>query len=192
MINAKKITGIILSGGKSSRMGTEKGLIVHKGKKLIEYSIEALQSICDQLVISSNQDCYSFLNLPIVTDEIKNCGPIGGIYSCMKSEEADFYAVISCDVPNVPVNLFVDLLSNIKEADFICPVDEIDRRQPLISVFKSSCLPTIEKELLSGNYKMMKLLDLLHGKTFPITDDLPYYNSKLLSNANSPQDFDSL
>lgn len=192
MINSKKVAGIILSGGKSSRMGAEKGMVKYKGKRLIEYSIDALRPICDQLVISSNKECYSDLNIPVIADEIKNCGPVGGIYSCIKAVKADFYAVISCDVPNVPVQLFSDMFSNIKKADLICPIDDKGRRQPLISIFSSSCLITIEKELLAGNYKMMKLLDLLKTKTFTITDKLPYYNSKLLLNANSPKDFDSL
>lgn len=192
MSRSRKVTGIILSGGKSSRMGTEKGLVEHKGKRLIEYPIEALQAICDQLVISSNKDCYSYLNIPVVADEIKDCGPIGGIYSCMKAIKSDFYAVISCDVPNVPEQLFLDMLSNIMDANFICPIDDTDRRQPLISIFNSSCLPIIEKELLSGNYKMMELLDLLNGKSFIIAHELAYYSSKLFLNANSPKDINAL
>ncbi|MUP38544.1 molybdenum cofactor guanylyltransferase [Labilibaculum euxinus] len=192
MVKNKKIVGIVLSGGKSSRMGSEKGLVEWKGKRLIEYSIEALQPICDQLVISSNMECYNYLGYPIIEDEIKDCGPLGGIYSCMKAVKADYYLVISCDVPNVSFLLFADLLKNIAAFDAIFPIDKDDRKQPLIAVYGSSCKNIIEKELFQGNFKMMKLLDLLQTGTFQISEELPYYNSKMLSNVNSPKDINSL
>ncbi|MPQ47892.1 NTP transferase domain-containing protein [Marinifilum sp. N1E240] len=192
MIKEKKIVGIILSGGKSSRMGTEKGLVAWNGKPLIEYSLECIRGICDQIVISSNKNCYNYLNLPVINDEIKECGPIGGIYSCMKKIKADLYLVISCDVPNVPTQLFTDMIGDIEDADLICPIDDSNRKQPLISVYSANCLSILTSELMDGNYKMMRLLDLLKVKLFQISPNLDYYNSKLLSNANSPDDVASL
>ncbi len=192
MIENKQIVGIVLSGGKSSRMGTEKGLVKWKGKSLIEYSVDCLRNNCKSVVVSSNKDCYNYLELPVVADEIEDCGPIGGIYSCMKAVKADYYLVLACDVPNVPFQLFDDLLSFIGDADVIFPIDNDERWQPLISVYKASCFKVIEEELLKRNYKMMKLLNLLNVKTFSITNELTYFNSKMLSNANSLQDINSL
>ena len=188
----KKITGIVLSGGKSSRMGTEKGLVKWRGKALIEYSLDALQKVCDQIIISSNKDCYSYLDLPVVKDEIENCGPMGGIYSCMKAYPSDIYVVVSCDVPNVSSALFSDLIANLDQNDVIIPVDEKGKKQPLAAVYRYESFPQIEKELLNGRYKMMKLLDLMHTKAFLISPDLPYYSNKLLSNANTPDDIAAL
>ncbi|MFA9371833.1 MAG: molybdenum cofactor guanylyltransferase [Labilibaculum antarcticum] len=192
MIENKQIVGIVLSGGKSSRMGTEKGLVKWKGKSLIEYSVDCLRNTCKNIVVSSNKDCYNYLSLPVVADEIKDCGPIGGIYSCMKAVKADYYLVLACDVPNVPFQLFDDLLLNIGNADAIFPTDKGERGQPLISVYKASCFKVIEEELLKGNYKMMKLLDLLTTKTFSVTEELTYFNPKMLSNANSLDDINFL
>jgi len=192
MIKDKKIVGIILSGGKSSRMGSEKGLVDWNGKPLIEYSIDCLKGVCNKIVISSNKDCYNYLNLPVIADEIKDCGPIGGIFSCMNNIKADLYLVISCDVPYVPTQLYADLLENIKDADLIYPIEKDGRKQPLISVYTRTCLPVIKGELLVGNYKMMKLLSLLKEKAFKLSPQLSYYNPKLLSNANTPDDINQL
>lgn len=192
MTKKKRIVGIVLSGGKSSRMGSEKGLVEWNGKSLVEYSIEALQPVCDQLVISSNGECYNYLGYPIIEDEIKECGPLGGIYSCMKAVKADYYLVISCDVPNVSFHLFADLVNNIADFDAIFPVGKDGRRQPLIAVYGSSCKNIIEKELFRGKYKMMSILELLNTRNFQISEELPYFNPKMLSNVNSPNDINSL
>ncbi|WP_282013775.1 molybdenum cofactor guanylyltransferase [Marinifilum flexuosum] len=192
MIQEKKSIGIVLSGGKSSRMGTEKGLVKWQSKALIEYSVKCLNSICNNIVISSNNEDYNYLNLPVIKDEIANCGPLGGIYSCMKNISADYYYVISCDVPNVPTELFKDLFKNIREADLIYAVDSKGKKQPLVAIYKRSCFLTIESELLNGNYKMMKLLEKIKAKEYLVTQDLKYYRDNILSNANSPEDLNNL
>ena len=192
MIQIKKSVGIVLSGGKSSRMGTEKGLVKWQGKALIEYSVNCLNSICDGIVISSGSKHYDYLNLPIIHDEIANCGPMGGIYSCMKNIQANYYFVISCDVPNVPTELFSDLFKNIGEADLIYTVDNIGKKQPLVAIYKNTCFPSIEAELHNGNYKMMKLLEKINYKEYIVSEDLKYYHDNILSNANTPKDLDTL
>jgi len=192
MIQEKKSIGIVLSGGKSSRMGTEKGLVKWQSKALIEYSVKCLNSICNNIVISSNNEDYNYLNLPVIKDEIANCGPLGGIYSCMKNISADYYYVISCDVPNVPTELFKDLFKNIREADLIYAVDSKGKKQPLVAIYKRSCFLTIESELLNGNYRMMKLLEKIKAKEYLVTQDLKYYRDNILSNANSPEDLNNL
>lgn len=188
MINSKKVTGIILSGGKSSRMGTEKGLVEYKGKALIEYSINALCSVCDELVISSGNDCYSYLNIPIVGDEIENCGPIGGIYSCMKAIPSDIYLVISCDVPNVTAQLFANLLNVLNQNEAVIPVDDNGKQQPLVACYASDCFTIFESELQEGKFKMMKLLSKLNVRYYPISKELNFKSANLFFNANTPED----
>jgi molybdopterin-guanine dinucleotide biosynthesis protein A len=183
MINSKKVTGIILSGGKSSRMGTEKGLVKYKGKALIEYSISALRSVCDELVISSGNDCYAYLGIPIVSDEIENCGPIGGIYSCMKAIPSDIYLVISCDVPHITSHLFTELLDILDENEAVVPLDDKGKNQPLVACYSSNCLPVFQKELVEGRLMMMKLLSKLNVIYYPVST-----SENLFFNANTPDD----
>ncbi|WP_421919955.1 molybdenum cofactor guanylyltransferase [Marinifilum sp.] len=192
MVQRTKKLGIILCGGKSSRMGTEKGLVEWKGKALIEYSVDCLKNICDELLVSSNSDFYHYLNFRVIKDEIMNCGPIGGIYSCMKEVKADYYFVISCDVPNVTSSLYQDLLKNIGTSDLIYAVDEFGKKQPLVSIFKSTSFSVIEKELVKGNYKMMKLLSLIPHVEFNVLKGLDYYSPTILSNVNSADELRNL
>ena len=64
-----ELTGIILSGGQSSRMGKEKGLCLLNGKPLIEYSFDLLKKFCDSIIISSNSKDYEYLGCQIINDE---------------------------------------------------------------------------------------------------------------------------
>jgi molybdopterin-guanine dinucleotide biosynthesis protein A len=65
------ITGIILAGGKSLRMGTDKGLVIFRDKPLVQYSIDLLGQFCDRILISSNNKAYSVFGYEIVPDQME-------------------------------------------------------------------------------------------------------------------------
>jgi len=182
-----KIVGIVLSGGKSKRMGQEKGLVQFQGKALIEYAIATLKPLCHELVISTANDNYSYLALPLIADEIPDCGPIGGISTCMKAIEADIYLVISCDVPHVPSQLFVDLLRQLK-GNAIIPIDETGRKQPLAACYATSASGYFHEALESGHLKMMSLLSKMNPLYFTPSPNLDYYQPNLFSNLNTMGD----
>jgi len=84
-MNNSGITGIILAGGKSSRMGKDKGWVLFRKKPLIDYAVELLGGICQSIVISANNSAYDKLGLPVYHDIIPDSGPMGGIYTCLKT-----------------------------------------------------------------------------------------------------------
>ncbi|MCX6240076.1 MAG: molybdenum cofactor guanylyltransferase, partial [Bacteroidia bacterium] len=80
-MNTELITGIVLAGGLSRRMGTDKSMMMLNGKSLIEYSINALKPLCHNVVISSNNFNYDFTGCEVWPDELPDQAPIVGIYS---------------------------------------------------------------------------------------------------------------
>ena len=74
------ITGIVLSGGKSSRMGKEKGLCLLHDKPLVKYSIDVLKKVCHPIILGANREEYIKFGLPVVKDEINNIGPISNLF----------------------------------------------------------------------------------------------------------------
>ena len=190
-IIGKKIVGIVLSGGKSKRMGQEKGLVQYQGKALIEYAIETLKPLCDELVISTANDAYTYLGYPMIADEIPDCGPIGGINTCMKTIEANIYLVISCDIPHVPTDLFVDLMAQLK-GNAVVPIDESGRKQPLAACYSTQASSFFQEALESGNLRMMSLLSKLNPLYFEPSPDADYYRSDLFSNLNTLNDVQGL
>ncbi|MDE5422670.1 molybdenum cofactor guanylyltransferase [Ancylomarina sp. DW003] len=183
----KKIVGIVLSGGKSRRMGQEKGLVKYQDKTLIEYAIESIQPLCDDLVISTANENYQYLSLPLIADEIPDCGPIGGIYTCMKNKPADVYLIISCDVPHVPTELFVELLQKL-DGNAVIPVGEDERKQPLIACYSSEAFSFFEDAMKSNDLKMMNLLKQLNPKYYKLSPAADFYKSDIFCNLNSKDD----
>ena len=85
-----QITGIILSGGQSTRMGTDKALLQINEKTLLENAIEICKPVCKEILISSNNPEHEKFGYKIIPDEIKNCGPLGGIYTCLKNSNTEW------------------------------------------------------------------------------------------------------
>lgn len=87
MLN-KKITGVVLCGGKSSRMNTDKALLKLGEKTIIEIIYKKLKSVFDEVIISANDsEKYKFLDAQIIKDIYKDRGPLAGIHSALKYSE---------------------------------------------------------------------------------------------------------
>lgn len=193
MINKNKVSGIVLSGGKSSRMGSEKGLKIYKGKPLIEYAIQALEPYCGNIILSTNNpDYYKKYHLIKIQDEIKNIGPMGGIFSCLKKSSTDINIFLSCDMPFVDFNLVKFIIENI-DTDFeaMVPVHDGSKVEPLCAYYHSGVLSTLKSFVETKNYKLMDFLDILSTKKL-IMEDWDGYNKLYFSNFNSPEDIMNL
>ncbi len=99
----EEVTGIILSGGKSSRLGEEKGLALFNGKPLIQYAIDILKPVCDKIIISANNqlDEYAKFGFEIVEDQVKGIGPMAGLIAGLNKSVTRYNFVLSCDTPFV-------------------------------------------------------------------------------------------
>ena len=84
----EKITGILLAGGRSSRMGSDKGLLDFRGRLLAEYPLALLQKHCGTIIISSNNPEYGQFGYPVVADERMDCGPAGALATTLSRPTA--------------------------------------------------------------------------------------------------------
>ena len=84
------ITGIILAGGKSSRMGSDKGFLKLNDKRFVLYSIEALKPLVSEILIVSDNENYDTFGYKRIEDIIKNSGPVAGIYSGLKASKTEY------------------------------------------------------------------------------------------------------
>jgi len=189
VINKKKVSGIVLSGGKSSRMGSDKGLKIFKGKPLVEYAIEALEPYCGNILLSTNNpENYKKYDVTIVEDEIKSIGPIGGIYSCLKKSSSEINIFLSCDMPFVDSRLIKFLLENIDaDIDALVPVHDGNKVEPLCAYYNLGLLSSFKSFVETKNYKLMDFLDSINAKKLTM-EGWSGYNNLYFNNFNTPED----
>ncbi len=189
MIN-EGITGIILAGGASRRMGKDKGLCLYNGKELISYSIEILKPICDSIIISSNSpEDYLKFGLQIVEDEIKSIGPIGGIYSCLNQSANTHNLVLSCDTPYIQKESMAYILSNSKGFDIVIPQHRNSYFEPLAGYYSSRIVPQIENSIQNKDYKLINLFAKVKFRSIS-TEVIPGLSLQY-KNLNTPEDLNN-
>jgi molybdopterin-guanine dinucleotide biosynthesis protein A len=154
------ITGIVLAGGKSKRMGTDKTFAKLNGKPLIQHALDLLSPFCNHIIISSNNPELKKFGFPVIHDDIPDCGPIGGIYSCLKKSETEWNLILSVDSPKVKPEFIQLLINQTKNYDAIVPVHN-NGKEPLIALYHKKSLSKIKKAINSGAYKMHSLLSEL-------------------------------
>lgn len=181
----ENITGVVMAGGQSSRMGSDKGLILFQGKPMVNYGIQLLSSFFNEVIISTNNPVYSKFDKELIADRHKGIGPLGGIYSVMTSVINDYIFVLSCDMPFVQRNTIETLLFNFKEYE--CSIARSNNRiQPLCAIYSRTLLAEIERRISDKNYKMYDLI-LSSNTRFVEFDD-----EKEFMNINSKEDLNTL
>ncbi len=181
-----RVTGIILAGGKSTRMGCDKVLLEMDKKTLLERAIELVEPLCQSVLISSNNPVHEKFGLEIIPDEIKNCGPMGGIYTCLKKSKTDWNFVISVDSAFVEPGFVQFLISKVGDFNAVVPIHK-KGKEPLIAFYHKSCLPEIEKMLPVNNFKMYNLIHALNSRFVDAQSWIDKY-PKLFNNLNRPED----
>jgi molybdopterin-guanine dinucleotide biosynthesis protein A len=183
-----EVTGIILAGGKSSRMGTDKGLQELCGKPLISYSIKALSEICSTIIISTSSDAYQSFGYKTVADEIPGIGPMGGIYSALKQSKTEKNLVLSCDLPFVSVELLSYILKSSEGYKVTVPWQGNQHYEPLCGFYHLSILDQISIYIQNNNYKLPDLFNEITINQLVINNELDFYTEELFLNVNSKHD----
>ena len=187
-MNKKAVTGIVLAGGASSRMGKDKGLCDFNGKPLVSYAIDILKPLCDNIIISSNNiNDYQRFGLPVYEDVHKNIGPLGGIYTCLKKSSTIANLVVSCDTPFLISGVLKYVLENSVNYDVVAPKHGKSFYEPLAAFYSKQIVNLIEESILSRDYKLINLFDKIRFLGLNV-GGLEGYNEHTFKNLNSPED----
>ncbi len=188
----QKITGILLAGGMSSRMGREKGSLMISGRMMYEYPLEALESICDEILISSCTPLPGNLSYPIVCDEISGIGPMGGIHTCLERSSNDLNLVISYDLPLINTGLLTCLLEKIEDREMLVPAMPDGRPEPLCALYRKSMSEIFGAMIEEKKYAVHKALPLVRSMVLEIKPEMTFYHPDLFLNINRKEDLESL
>ena len=189
MIKRENITGIVLAGGRGSRLGQEKGLCLFREKPLVHYALNILKPLCDTLLISANRhmDEYQQYGFPVIRDEIQDIGPLGGILSCLKQSHTQHNLILSCDTPFVTAGIFSRLIDNIKNFQVVVPAHETFLLEPLSAYYATNVIGAIEHQIKTGDYKIMHLLKHVRFTSVAFDENLSFYSERTFLNINTPE-----
>ncbi|MGH8501914.1 MAG: molybdenum cofactor guanylyltransferase MobA [Gammaproteobacteria bacterium] len=153
------ITGVILAGGRASRMGgQDKGLIEIGGRPMVEYALASLAPQCGAIVINANRNLarYHSYGWPVIPDAIEDYqGPLAGIASVMSRADTAYIVTAPCDSPLLPHDLGERLWSALtREHAEIAVASSADRMQPVFSMLKRELLSSLTDYLQQGERKI--------------------------------------
>ncbi len=182
-----RLSGIILAGGKSRRMGQDKGLLDFRGKPLIAHVKEALKPLCDEAIIIANDQAYHEFGLPVYPDLHPDKGPLGGICTGLTYTAHEQSLVLSCDTPFITTPLLSHLVQQTVEGHIgICY--EAGRAQPLVGLYGKSVEGKLKEYLEADQLSLTKALSAMDHTPVKIHPDLPFYHPNLFFNINRPED----
>jgi len=163
------MTGIILAGGRNTRIGTDKAFLEINGVRLIDRTITIFQEIFEEIIIVTNSPLsYIDKNVTIVTDIIENKGPLGGLYTGLFFTSSQHAFACACDMPFLDGSFIKCMTEHCADYDVVVPYSG-DGLQPLHAIYSKKCLPATLNFLKRDK---LKIIDLYKGlKIFTINED---------------------
>lgn len=183
MMTKEKITGIILAGGKSSRMKENKAFVKINNIPFIEHILNNVKGVCDKVMIIANSDQYDKYGV-VYHDLVKESGPLAGINTGLHYSNTFKNLVVSCDVPFITTKLLQYLIDESKECDIVLPSVNGKTHQ-LIGIYTKNCQAVFERELMKGNLKLAQVNELLNLKKINI--DTTVFEPNTFLNINTPE-----
>ncbi len=148
------MSGVVLAGGASSRMGTNKALLKVRGRPLIEGVIGTLKPLFREVAIVANDPAaYAGLGVPIWPDAVTGKGALGGIYTALSRSAFAQIFCIACDMP-FPSPAVISLLAGLAPGYDVVVPKTGSGYEPLHAVYGKSCLPSIRTMLSEGRLKV--------------------------------------
>jgi molybdopterin-guanine dinucleotide biosynthesis protein A len=190
--NDSKITGILLAGGMSRRMGTEKGNLRIGNSLLYEYPLGILEGICDEILISTCHGSAIPVKHRKVCDEVKGIGPLGGIYSSLKTSANDLTLILSYDMPMVNESLFRLLISKGEGYDIVLPAMQKKRPEPLCGLYRKSMISITGQMIEQNDLAVNHLLLHCKSKIVTIHKEMECWLPDLFLNINTREDLDRI
>lgn len=188
------ITGIILAGGKSSRMGLNKSFLKIGDETIIERITDLMQSIFNDVIIITNSPKeYLFLQIPMYEDIYKWRGPLAGIHSGLTHSSTEVNFIISCDVPLMSKEM-IEFIVEYKSDRPIKFCKAAGYHQPLAGIYKSEIVQEIEDVICIDQvsdksfHQFLKIVDaeIIHP------ENLSFYNDEIFFNMNKKEDYEEL
>ncbi len=175
---------IVLAGGMSRRMKTDKSMLLIDGAPMIEHIHRQLRSHFKQTLVSANDAAkYAFLETTVVHDHESDQGPLMGITSALAESRHELNFVTACDMPNVDIPLVRRMLREAEGYDAVVPIAN-GEIEPLFAIYRRSVIEPFQQALADGTRKIRTAYDQLRVNYLDVTE------SGAPINLNTREDYD--
>jgi len=185
-----RTTGVIvLAGGASSRMGTDKAMLPIGGVPVIRRIVEKLSPIGPVMVVTNHPERYRWLGVPMVKDREPGRGPLAGLHAGLSAALSETNLVVACDMPFVSLKTAVWLLSRLGNA-FACVPTLGGWPHPLFAVYRKACLPVLARHLREGQLQVRRFLAEVPTRFVSLEEaGLGEEAERCVWNMNRPEDY---
>ena len=180
-----EFTIIILAGGKSARMGQDKGLITILEKPMIQHVIDVANNFTKEIIIVANNNKYEEFGFPVFKDLVKDCGPMAGIFTGLTNSKTKQNIILTCDSPFISTALIELLLANAEGKDIVYPTLG-GKKFPLTAVYNKSVFDMVKNQLENRKLKVKDLLTLANSLEVKLDSSF----TKDMTNLNTPTDLE--
>jgi len=187
------ITAVILAGGTSSRMGSNKALLPVGGIPLIEKIFRTMAGLFREIVLVTNTpEEYAFLPCPMVADRYPGSGPMAGLHAGLLACREGRIFITACDTPFLNPDVIRMICAVGEEYDAVVPVGP-GGKEPLQALYGLPCLAMVEQALEQGDGKLLNLLDRVRTRLITPEELASIPDAELsFCNVNTPEEYERL
>ncbi len=183
------VTGVLLAGGKSTRMGRDKALLELDGRRLADRMLEFLAALFPRVLIAGDRPDLERPGLPSFPDPFPGSS-LGGIHNGLLHSDTPLIFVAPCDLPSPNLILAEALLAFREGNDVVIPLTP-QGYEPLFGLYGRNCLPQIEAMLAGGSFRILDLYPRVRTRALG-PGELPEGWEGALRNLNTPEDLRNL
>lgn len=186
-----EVSVAVLAGGVSRRMGKDKALLPLKGRAVIEWVLERVVTLSDDVSLITNEpEKYCHLSFRIIEDIYPGKGSLGGIYTAIHAAHYPYCLVVACDMPFLNTDLLRYLVDSVSGFDVVVP-RIVQFPETTHAVYGRGCLEPIRRRLLDDRLKIIGFFDDVEVRYLEREDVArfdPTFRSFL--NMNTPDDWE--
>jgi molybdopterin-guanine dinucleotide biosynthesis protein A len=185
------LTGYVLAGGKSTRMGRDKAIVSLNGRTLLETALDAARSVALEVFILGSSELYGRYGT-VIADIFPGCGPLGGIHAALKHSKTERNLILAVDTPFLSNRLLAYLEERARESGAMVTAPEINGYpQPLCAIYSRDFLPIAEQALQEGNYKIVPLFPKQRTSLICQSELQRFaFTAEMFENLNTPEDLE--
>lgn len=188
-----ELTGLVLAGGASQRMGRDKAFLELDGRPLIQIVVERMQRVCAEvLVVSGDRESYRALGVPVVEDHFSDVGVLAGLHAGLHAASHELSLAVGCDMPFVKPVLLQALAAWAVNHD-VALLRRGEHVEPLHAAYRRTCVPAMERAIRAGKRRIVSFFPDVRVRYVTPQEVKPFDpHFTAFHDLNTPQDWEAI